>query len=118
MIPRSATVVTKLSTNKVPRCSAFRTGRADHDSETLCTMTRASDPPDLGVHFWTASSWIPLVGDLSDGEGCDFAQLRSITKTLVWPDHLFFWSCANLSGFCAQMAALLHTAGYEIDEWP
>jgi len=37
-------------------------------------------------------------GDLSDREGYDFEQLRSIAKV--------------------KMATLLHVAGYQIDEWP
>ena len=58
-----------------------------------------------------------LVGDLSEREGYDFEQLRSITKVLVRVDYLLPQSSANLLYRRVQMATLLHTAGYELDEW-
>jgi hypothetical protein len=60
---------------------------------------------------------LSLVGDLSDREGYDFEQLRTITKILVRSGYLFFRSCAYFKGLRVQMATLLHTSEYEVHGW-
>lgn len=63
-------------------------------------MTRVSDSLGLLVQIWTSNLWASLVGDLSDREGYDFEQLRSITKTLVRLGHLLSCPSANIVDCC------------------
>lgn len=48
------------------------------------------------VESWIADSRAALVGDLSDREGYDFEQLKSITKVLVRDNHFLLASSTNL----------------------